>query len=177
MILTVREFWTAFHGIVLGAVFLLAFSGVLLELYGLRPRWITPEGMARSLRRSKIGTALMAGIAWLTVITGTYIAYPWYRAKPPEGTTDLMDFPRYYLLSVPNLSVWHSFGMEWKEHIAWFAPILATAVAFVVWKSGAQLVENSKLRKGVLILFSLAFVAAAVAGLFGAFITKAAPVM
>ncbi|MEE4111310.1 MAG: hypothetical protein V2I40_00755 [Desulfobacteraceae bacterium] len=119
----------------------------------------------------------MAVIAWLTVITGTYIAYPWYRAKPPEGTTDLMEFPRYYLLSIPNLSAWHRFGMEWKEHVAWFAPILATAVAFVVWKSGVQLAESSKLRNSVLVLFSLAFFAAAIAGLFGAFITKAAPVM
>jgi hypothetical protein len=177
MILTEREFWVAVHGIVFGAVFLLAYSGVLFEIYRFRPDWVTGTGMAKSLRFSKIGTAVMALVAWLTVITGTYIAYPWYRAKPPEGSVELLDYPRYYLLSKPGISFWHTFGMEWKEHVAWFAPILATAVAFIVWHAGFQIAASSKLRNALMILLTLAFASAAVAGLFGAFITKAAPVM
>ncbi len=66
--------------------------------------------------------------------------------------------------------------LEWKEHIAWFAPILATAVAFVVTYYGQQLAHESKARRTVLWLFVLAFVAAGVAGLFGAFINKVAPI-
>jgi len=31
----------------------------------------------------------MSVLAWLTVLTGTYIIYPWYRATPPKGTVDL----------------------------------------------------------------------------------------
>jgi hypothetical protein len=86
-------------------------------------------------------------------------------------------FPRSFLLADPTLSGWHTFGMEWKEHVAWIAPILATAVFFIAWKYGPQLAEDSRLRKMVMVLFTIAFAAAAIAGLFGALITKAAPVM
>ncbi|MBI3959056.1 MAG: hypothetical protein HY328_09625, partial [Chloroflexi bacterium] len=67
--------------------------------------------------------------------------------------------------------------MEWKEHVAWFAPILATAVAFIVWRYGDHLIEDSYLRKIVTALFILAFLTAGIAGLMGALITKAAPIL
>jgi hypothetical protein len=161
---------------VLGALFLLAFAGGFAGLYSLRPEWVTVVGMNERLRRLDVGTWVMAVVSWLTVITGTYIVYPWYRATPPEGA-DLLDYPRYFLLDNPNLAAWHTFGMEWKEHVAWFSPILATAVAFVVWRYGDKIAENPKLRNSLLILFVLAFAAAGIAGLFGAFITKAAPIL
>jgi hypothetical protein len=66
--------------------------------------------------------------------------------------------------------------MEWKEHVAWLAPFLATAVAFAVLYYGAQLARRNEIRQAMIVFFILAFVAAGVAGLFGAFITKAAPV-
>lgn len=176
MSLTLREFWTAAHGMIFGAVFLLAFAGGLAGLYSLRPELLTAEGMRERVPRIKWGTGLMALIAWLTVISGTYIVYPWYRARPPEGVTDLAGYPRYFLLDNPNLAGWHTFGMEWKEHVAWFAPILATAVFYIAWKYGSELAENDRLRKMVMVLFILAFAAAAIAGLFGALITKAAPI-
>jgi hypothetical protein len=176
MALTFREFWTATHGMILGAGFLLAFAGGLAGLYSLRPEFVTVAGMRERVTRLKLGTAAMALIAWFTVITGTYIVYPWYRATPPEGA-DLSLFPRRFLLADPNLSGWHTFGMEWKEHIAWFAPILATAVFFIVWTYGPQLSTNAQLRKIVMVIFVLAFASAAIAGLFGALITKAAPIL
>jgi hypothetical protein len=162
---------------IFGAVFLLAFAGGLAGLYSLRSELLTAAGMRERLPRIKWGTGLMALIAWLTVISGTYIVYPWYRARPPEGVTDLTGYPRYFLLDNPNLAGWHTFGMEWKEHVAWFAPILATAVFYIAWKYGPQLAENNSLRKMVMVLFILAFAAAAIAGLFGALITKAAPIL
>ena len=177
MSLTTREFWTVIHGMILGALFLLAFAGGLAGLYSLRPEWVTVSGINERLRRLDIGTWVMAIVSWLTVITGTYIVYPWYRAAPPEGLADLSDYPRYFLLSLPELAAWHTFGMEWKEHVAWFSPILATAVAFVVWRYGDQISENPKLRNALIVLFVLAFAAAGIAGLFGAFITKAAPIL
>lgn len=117
----------------------------------------------------------MALLAWVTAVTGTYIVYPWYRAKPPEGTADLTEYPRSLLLSDTGTDLWHRFGMEWKEHVAWEAPILATVVAFIVLWYGRRLAHNSGLRYATMALFVLAFAAAAVAGVFGAFITKAAP--
>ncbi len=66
--------------------------------------------------------------------------------------------------------------MEWKEHVAWIAPLLATAVAVAVLYYGVQLIRRSEIQRGLLIFFALAFVSAGIAGLFGAFITKSAPV-
>ncbi len=70
---------------------------------------------------------------------------------------------------------WHNFGMEWKEHVAWIAPIAATVVAYVVWTYGTQLSGESKIRRALMWFFVIAFVTAGIAGMFGAFITKAAP--
>lgn len=176
MSLSTREFWTVVHGMVFGSLFLLAFAGGLAGLYSLRPEWVTVSGIRERMTRLLAGTWLMAVVAWLTVYTGTYIVYPWYRARPPEGTTDLTSYPRYLILANDATKAWHTFGMEWKEHVAWFAPILTTAVAFVVAYYGPQLVKDSKLRKALIWLFILGFSAAGIAGMFGAFINKVAPI-
>jgi hypothetical protein len=177
MEMTSREFWTAFHGMVLGAAFLLAFTGGFVGLWTLRPEWITPEGASRSIRRLIIWTWTMAILAWLTVIVGTYVVYPWYRAKPPPGTSGaaLSGFPKYLLVSDPNTADWHEFGMEWKEHVSWLAPILATAVAFIVSRYRRSVVQDARIQRALLFLYTAAFCCAAIAGLFGALINKAAP--
>ena len=176
MVLTTREIWAVIHGMMFGALFLLAYAGGLAELINLGSKWSTEAGIASRVRRLIIGTWVMAVTAWLTVITGTWIVYIWYRAKPPAGTTDLTAFPRSFLLSKPSTAEWHKFGMEWKEHVAWVAPILATAVAYMVTKYGARLAKDDEVRKAAIVLLTIAFCAAAVAGLFGAFINKAAPI-
>lgn len=175
MALSGRELWTVLHGMIFGALFLLAFAGGLAGLYSLRPELVTVEGIRERMHRLLAGTWLMAVIAWVTVISGSYIVYPWYRATPAAGAP-LNQFPRSLILSDPATKGWHNFGMEWKEHVGWFAPILATAVAFVVAYYGPQLARESKLRKALLWMFAVAFVAAGVAGLFGAFINKVAPI-
>ena len=120
----------------------------------------------------------MAGLAWATVLLGTFVVYPWYRAKPPAGATGaaLAAYPRSLLLDSPRTAEWHQFGMEWKEHVGWLAPILATAVAAIVTGYGRQLADHADLRRAVLVLYTAAFLAAAAAGLLGALINKAAPV-
>ena len=179
---TDRELWTVLHGLGLGTLFLLAFGGGLAGLYSLKPQLLTEEGIAERTPRLLLGSLVMAIVAWATVISGTFIAYPWYRATPPEGldravqSEALRDFPRYWLLASDKTAEWHKLGMEWKEHVAWIAPFLATAVAFAVLYYGAQLVRRGEIRRAAIIFFTLAFLAAGVAGLFGAFITKAAPV-
>ena len=181
MELSERELYTVLHGLVLGTLFLLAFGGGMAGLWSLREKLITAEGVQERTPRLLIGTWVMAIVAWLTVVTGTFIAYPWYRAAPPEGVdradpAQLADFPRYLLLAQDGTADWHRIGMEWKEHVAWLAPFLATAVAFAVLYYGVQLIRRGDIRRAVLVFFVLAFAAAGVAGLFGAFITKAAPV-
>lgn len=169
MSFTDREWWALMHGMVLGALFLLAFAGGLAELYGLRPGLATRQGIGQRVRRLKVGVFAMAVAAWLTVITGTWIVYPWYR-DPAESS------PRSQLLADPDTADWHEFGMEWKEHVAWISPILATAVAFIVLYYGPVLARHDRVRRTAMLLFVLAFLIAAVAGALGAFITKVQPV-
>jgi glucan phosphoethanolaminetransferase (alkaline phosphatase superfamily) len=72
---------------------------------------------------------------------------------------------------------WHNFGMELKEHIAWAAPFLATAVAFIVAYYGARLIKRPWLRAATIVMFVGAFAAAAIGGFFGAFLNKIAPIV
>lgn len=173
-----REAWTVLHGMLFGAAFLLAFGGGLAGLYSLRPEWITAEGLRERIPRLQFGLWAMAIIAWATVFTGTFVVYPWYRAPAPTGTTgtDLLTFPRNFLLANPSTAEWHTFGMEWKEHVGWLAPIASTVVAFVVTYYGPQLARKVVERRALMIFFVAAFATAAVAGILGAFINKVAPV-
>ncbi|HEX2369752.1 MAG TPA: hypothetical protein VHM29_10940 [Acidimicrobiia bacterium] len=191
MELSSRETWTVIHGLVLGTLFLLAFSGGLAGLWSLRPGLVTTQGIKERMTRLYYGIWIMAVVAWATVITGTWIVYPWYRAAlAPVGDdpfagcagavvpTDTCS-PRDFLLS--NVSgtteSWHLFGMEWKEHVAWAAPFLATAAAFLVTYYGARLVARPWLRAAVIVMLVGAFAAAAIGGAFGAFINKIAPII
>ena len=169
MSISVREGWTVLHGMIFGAAFLLAFAGGLAGLYSLRPQWITAEGIKERLTRLKVGLWGMAIIAWATVISGTFIVYPWYRVKDPTSA-------RSILLADPSTAQWHTFGMEWKEHVGWLAPIAATVVAFAVTYYGSSLAKKVGERRALMIFFVVAFAAAAAAGVFGAFINKVAPV-
>jgi len=95
MSLTDREWWAIIHGMILGAIFLLAFAGGIAEFWSLREGELTEAGIAKRTRRLEIGTWVMAAAAWLTVATGSYIVYPWYREEP--------DGPRFDLLADPEL--------------------------------------------------------------------------
>jgi hypothetical protein len=169
MSLSDRELWTVIHGLILGTLFLVAFAGGLAGLWSLRPSLVTPVGLAERLRRLNVGMWGMAIVAWATVVTGTYTVYPWYRDAATSS-------PRSQLLADPDRALWHTFGMEWKEHVAWIAPLLATAVAFVVTWYGPRLARENRIRRLALALFVGAFVTAGIAGLFGAFINKTAPI-
>ena len=169
MELTSHEFWALIHGVILGGAFLLAFSGGLAGFYSLRPGLVTGEGMHERMRRLKAGAVGMAALVWLTVISGTWIVYPWYREE-----TD--DSPKTLLLADEDTKDWHEFAMEWKEHIAWIAPMLATAAAFIVLYYRDDLIKNQTARRIAMGCFIAAFAIAVIAGLLGALITKKAPV-
>ncbi len=170
-----HEVWALFHGVLFGGGFLIAFAGGLAGLWSFRAGLVTPEGLKERLRRLQLGVWSMATLAWLTVMTGTYVIYPWYRERPPEGA-DIELYPRAFLLSDPDTDLWHKFAFEWKEHIAFVAPILATAVAVLVSYYGTRLVRNDRVRWALIGMFVTAFTAAAIAGLFGALVTKVAPI-
>ena len=165
MELSTRELWALIHGLLLGGLFLVAFAGGLAGLYSLKPELVTEAGVRERMRRLTIGFTTMAGVAWLTVVTGTWIVYPWYRE-------DIPDSPRSLLLADPDNAEWHHFAMEWKEHVAWIAPMLATVAAFIVLYYRSDLLKNRTARLLAISLFVAAFAIAAVAGILGALITK-----
>ncbi|AZN98889.1 hypothetical protein EJ066_18030 [Mesorhizobium sp. M9A.F.Ca.ET.002.03.1.2] len=175
MEITTHDFMTVLHGMGFGALFMLAFSGALVELY----RISAPgTSSATSAGQTLLGLYLvvMVILAWLTVFSGTYVIYPWYRAVPAEGVTDLADYPRRLLLSSGKTSEWHNVGMEWKEHAAWLAPIAMTMVAYVTMKYGRAIIQHRNMRISVLAFAVAAFVATGIAGAFGAFLNKYAPI-
>jgi hypothetical protein len=176
MEITVRDLITVLHGMGFGALFMLAFSGALVELYRMAVSSApVPYG---SRQNTLLGLYLVAMVvlAWLTVFSGAYIVYPWYRAVPPPGATDLADYPRRLLLSSGKTSEWHNVGMEWKEHVAWLAPIAMTMVAYVTLKYRRAITRPRNMRVAVLAFTAAAFIATGVAGAFGAFLNKYAPV-
>jgi hypothetical protein len=176
MEITARGLWTLIHGMGFGALYLLACSGALIELYRIGGSSILPEPTAGQERFLRGYLWVMVVLAWAAVLSGAYIVYPWYRATPPLGTTDLSMFPQRLLMAKPISIEWHTLGMEWKEHVAWFAPISITMVAFVFTRYGNDLKNHKQLRKAIFCFATASFVAAGVAGFFGAMINKYAPV-
>jgi len=176
MEITTRSLWTLIHGMGFGALYLLGCSGALVELYRRYSTRSDPPATARDDRFLGVYLIAMAAMAWLAVLTGSYVIYPWYRAAPPAGLHSLGAFPRSLLLSQVSTSGWHSLGMEWKEHIAWLAPISITMAAAVALQYGRNLRSHPQLRSAVLGFVWVSLLAAGVAGFFGAMINKNAPV-
>ena len=176
MEITVRSLFTLIHGMGFGALYLLACSGAIVELY----RRYSPAAEAPVSRKDEAFLSrylvAMAVLAWLTVLSGTYIVYPWYRATPPAGTSNLAAFPQKLLMASPSTIAWHSIGMEWKEHVAWLVPISITMAAFVFLKYGRNLRSKTEVRSTVLCFVLVSFLAAGIAGFFGAMLDKYAPV-
>ena len=174
--ITTRALWNLIHGMGFGALYLLACSGALVELYRFTTSATPTEPTPGQERFLRVYLISMVVLAWTAVLTGAYVIYPWYRAAAPPGTVDFSAFPQRLLMSSPHTIGWHSLGMEWKEHVAWFAPISITLVAFVFIQYGRDLKNHRHLRSAVLCFALASFVAAGIAGFFGAMINKYAPV-
>jgi len=159
-----------------GALYLLAASGAIVLLYQRASAGALAHASSGSDRFLGIYLAVMAALAWLTVLSGTYIVYPWYRAAAPPGTLNLSAFPRSLLLSSPATRQWHSIRMEWKEHVAWRVPIAITMAAFVAIRYVRDLRNHPQLRYALHGFVIASLFAAGVAGFFGAMLDKYAPV-
>jgi hypothetical protein len=171
MEITVRGLWTLVHGMGFGALYLLACSGALIELW----RYAAGNRAEPTERDEKLlrwWLMAMAALAWLTVLTGTYVIYPWYRAAPPAGAVNLAAYPQRLLISSASTRGWHTIGMEWKEHVAWLTPIAITMAAVVFNKYRRSLRWQPELRAAVLSFVAISFLAAGIAGFFGAMLNK-----
>lgn len=176
MEITTRDLITVLHGMGFGALFMLAFSGALAQLYRISAAPVATEPAKRQHTLLAVYLVGMVVLAWLTVLSGAYVVYPWYRAVPPAGVTDLTDYPRRLLLASGHTSEWHNVGMEWKENVAWLAPLAMTMVAYVTLRYSRDIARSRAMRTAVIGFALAAFVATGVAGMFGAFLNKYAPV-
>jgi len=177
MMFTLRETWTAVHGMAFGFGFILFFTAALALLLTLQPQLLTAQGLKRNVVLLKISGIAIAGLSWLAVIVGTWIVYPWYRAAPPAGTSDLTHFARSRLLSSPTTAEWHNLGFEWKEHAGWLVPVIATVALYLIYRYGENLAKEKKMRWTVFVVLCIAFVISGIVGVLGAIITKEAAVV
>jgi hypothetical protein len=178
--------WSGIHGLVFGGLIFLAVL-CLLAGWGLRPDRNTAKGVKGQFKLVSAGLGVIALSLWAAVLTGTWIVYPGYREKLAGEefftckSTELPSSacsPRDFLLS--NVSGetanMHQFGMEWKEHIAWTAPFLATSAFLLVAYYGPRIMTRPWLRGAVVVMLVAALGAATLAGAFGTFINKVAPI-
>ena len=175
MEMTARGFWTLVHGMGFGALYLMASSFAIVELYRrYRPR-ASQEVSEEDEKFLAAWLVAMAAVAWIAVLTGAYVIYPWYRAALPAGAA-LSGFPQALLKSNASTIGWHAIGMEWKEHIAWFSPISITMAAAVFLKYRRSIANQPQLRAAVLMFVMASFASAGIAGFWGAELNKHAPV-
>lgn len=175
MLFTNDSLWTMLHGIVVGGAALLGLAAALFWLYATRRSASGPVGAPRDDRAFAALTVFIAVMLWLTVIVGTYVIFPPYRATPPPGTVDFSQYPRALILAGPATAWLHSFAMEIKEHMPWIAAMLATAVAFVSMRHAPTISGDASLRRMIGALLTVCFVVVAFVSLLGVFINKVAP--
>jgi hypothetical protein len=174
--ITLRDAVTVLHGMLFGALLLLGLTGAAIAVYATTATTGPWSPTARQRRLLSTYLIALTVLAWLAVLLGAYVVYPWYRAHLPAGAVNLADYPQRLLMSSPTTSGWHDLGMEWKEHIAWFAPLSVTAATYIFVRYGEGLRSFRSLRNAALALIALAFVSGGVAGFFGAMLNKYAPV-
>jgi hypothetical protein len=174
MLFSDRSLWTMLHGIALGGGTLVLLVTALVLLRAMA----VPAGTVVPARQSTVFTWLTVSIAallWISVLSGTYIVFPMYRAPPPEGISSLAAYPRALLMSNPDTQWLHAFGMEIKEHMPWIAAMLATATAFVSRRHRPTLLADASLRRITGSLLTVALVLVAGVALLGTFVNKVAP--
>ena len=181
MLFTERSIWTMIHGVVLGGGALMALAAAMFSLWAMHttdaPAGLAPDPRVHRESRYLAGLVVFTAVLlWLTVIVGTYVSFPPYRATPPEGLTDLRQYPRALIMSSPGTRWLHSFAMEIKEHTPWIAAMLATAVAFVSVQYRSILLRERRLRNMAMTLLVICFALVAFIALLGTFINKVAPV-
>ena len=174
MLFTENNIWTMIHGIGLGGAAMMGLAAALFYLYAARGS--DGSGDFRTASRALAGvTVFSAATLWVTVLVGTYIVFPPYRATPPAGVTDLTQFPRALVLANPDTAWLHAVAMESKEHMPWIASMLATAVAFVSVRYRSRVLYDKSLWNMAFGLLAVSFALASFVSLMGVFVNKVAP--
>ena len=170
-----RSVWTMIHGILLGGGALMALAAALFSLRAMRSAGSSHVAAESQSRYLAWLVVFAAAALWLTVLIGTFVSFPVYRATPPEGLSDLTGYPRSLLRANPGTAWLHSFAMEIKEHVPWIAAMLATSVAFVAARYRSKLLTDMRLNGMATMLLAICFALASIVGVLGIFINKVAP--
>jgi hypothetical protein len=171
---SVRSIWTMLHGIALGGGALIALAATLFGLLVLKSESNVSGPAGRRTWVASLAT-ISSVLVWLTVIGGTYIVFPPYRATPPEGVADLAAYPRSFLLASTDMAWLHGTAMEMKEHVPWIAAMLATAAAFITSRYRVSVFRESLERRLAITLLGLCVSLVATASLLGVLVNKVAP--
>ena len=176
MEITTRGLIAILHGLFFGGFFLLAIYGLGLEACREAFMKQSPMLTERGYRLERAYLVAIAIIGWIAVLSGAYIIYPWYRALPPARVVDLALYPQRLLMSSPTTSGWNSLGMEWKEHVAWMAAISMTVVAYLSTTYRTTMGKHPQIRIAIRGFILTALLSAGIAGVWGAILSKYAPV-
>ena len=103
LLFTNRSIWTMIHGIALGGGALMGLAAALFSLRTMRTA--DPSDVVQNQARDLAWlTVFVAVVLWLTVLVGTYVNFPPYRATPPAGLSNLSQYPRSLIQSNPDCS-------------------------------------------------------------------------
>jgi hypothetical protein len=174
LLFTERSIWTMLHGIVLSGGALMALAAGLFALGAMRIEQVGTTSPTQ-IRYLTGLTVSIPVLLWLTVLVGTYVVFPAYRATPPDGLADLSAYPRALLRSNPGTAWLHDFAMEVKEHLPWIAAMLSTAVAFLAMRYRSRLLSDVRLNRMATGLLAVSFILVAFVAVLGVFINKVAP--
>lgn len=175
MLFSDRSISAMVHGMALGGTALMALASTWLLLWTMTADNRDHVTTARQLRALSWLTSFVAGVLWLSVLSGTYIVFPPYRATPPAGVTDLSAYPRALILASADTAWLHAFAMETKEHVPWIAAMLATAVAFVGTRGRSALLVDRRIRGIVMMLVTICLALVAYTSVLGVLVNKVAP--
>jgi hypothetical protein len=175
MLFTERSIWTMIHGVVLGGGALMALSVALFSLRAMRTDIASDLASQKQSSYLVWPLVLAAVFLWMAVLVGTYVNFPPYRATPPQGVTDLSQYPKSLIQSKTGTAWLHSFAMEVKEHMPWIAAMLSTAVAFIGVRYRSQMLSNAQLNRIAITLLAICFVLVSFITILGVFINKVAP--
>jgi len=176
LLFTERSISTMIHGMALGGGALVGLAAALFSLRAMRFEGaadLRADRQANYLAWLLVFTALLL---WLSVLGGTYVTFPAYRATPPEGVTELARYPKSLIQSNSGTAWLHSFAMEAKEHVPWIAAMLGTATAFVGLRYRARLLGDRRLNDMASLLIGIGLGLVSFIALLGVFVNKVAPV-
>ncbi len=164
------------HGMAFTGFVIITFSAAAYCLWNLPLAYAAGEiHQNKQTKHLSWITWLMAIALWLSLLIALFIVFPQYRIAPPQGQTDLTHYPRYLLLKNPNTAWLHTFAMEAKEHMAWIAALILTAVASMASSSQHKKLDAS-VRSAMAWLLIISFGIVSFLGLLGVFVNKVAPI-